>query len=269
MNKTKRTLFISSLVMLLALIVTVVSVSAAWFSNTASVSKDGFIIGSDTIQEFASIKIDTDLSGEGGTPIWPAIARKGALSGVKAPTGKILTTTESGLVEKVAKHADVYFPVTFIGMPDEGYDDQRKSLKLSVDSITIEKYVQKEDDKIVSYTDFKTDFNVELDMVAITKTENGEQTETTIATIPMDGVDASNLTDNQIFYVQPYENGEPTYNLYMLLKPSVSYYIHAKVYFNHIDEECNPELLYTTINLNFSMTILKVGDFNIRVEFGG
>lgn len=256
MNKTKRTLFISSLVMVLTLIVAIVSVSAAWFGNTANVSKDGFVIDSDTLQEFASIEIDSDLTAEGGEKLWPAIAKKGELlkNGIVAPIGKTLKAA-NGVVQRGAKCATVYFPVTFMGAGDEGYTDQRKSLKLSVESATIAKYVVKDsDDKIVSFTNFKNDFNVELDMVSITKAEGQVPTVTLIS---MDGVDAGNLTGNQIFYVQPYENGEPTYNLYMLLQPGISYYVRATIYFNHIDEECNPELLYETISFNFSMSILK------------
>ena len=57
MNKTKRTLIVSSVVMALVLIVTVVSVTAAWFSNVASTKEDGFTINSTTLKESANITI--------------------------------------------------------------------------------------------------------------------------------------------------------------------------------------------------------------------
>ena len=80
MNKTKRTLIISSIVMALAFIVTVVSVTAAWFSNVSSSKQDGFIIGSTTLKESATISIDTNVGGSSDVSIWPAVVKKGYLA---------------------------------------------------------------------------------------------------------------------------------------------------------------------------------------------
>ena len=44
MNKTRRTLIISSVIMAMAFIVAVVSVSAAWFGDMKSASRAGFVI---------------------------------------------------------------------------------------------------------------------------------------------------------------------------------------------------------------------------------
>ena len=76
MNKTKRTLIISSIVMALAFIVTVVSVTAAWFSNVSSSKQDGFIIGSTTLKESATISIDTNVGGSSDVSIWPAVVEE-------------------------------------------------------------------------------------------------------------------------------------------------------------------------------------------------
>ncbi len=48
-------------------------------------------------------------------------------------------------------------------------------------------------------------------------------------------------------------DGEPSYDLYMAVDSAVEYYVEAIVYFNKVDEEVNPELLYTEIYLNFAI----------------
>ena len=79
MNKTKRTLIVSSVVMALVLIVTVVSVTAAWFSNVASTKEDGFTIDSTTLNESANITIGDESIGESNTMVWPAVLNPGTM----------------------------------------------------------------------------------------------------------------------------------------------------------------------------------------------
>lgn len=263
--------------MALALIVTVVSVSAAWFGDAVGTRRDGFIIDSDTLQEFASIKVDSDVTGEGGTKLWPAIAKKGWLlsNGNVAPTGSVLKTADSvNGIDVGAKKAVIYFPVSFVGTADVDAAGQtidgRKSLNLNVSSVTIDKYVTKDENgKITDFVDFRSDFNVEMDLVSVSK----EGDDNVITEISMDGINPNALKDDQIFFVQPdiADSAEPGYDLYMLLMPGTDYFVRATIYFNSIDEECNPELLYTTISFNFTMNILKNGESNwvdIRQTYG-
>ena len=65
MNKTKRTLIVSSVVLTLIVIVTAISATAAWFSNIEDSSEDGFTIDSALLQESASIDIDSKATGYG------------------------------------------------------------------------------------------------------------------------------------------------------------------------------------------------------------
>ncbi len=177
MKKTKRTLLISSLIMALTLVVTIVSVSAAWFSNSTSTKSDGFLIGSDTVTEYASIKIDSTVTDkEGGYDIWPAKMQAGWLlnnNGVStvAPTGSILKNADQTIgVSTGARCAKVYFPITFVGAGDTGYTDGNKSLKLSLASVRIDEYtVFNKDDatKVDSFTDFRGDFLVEMSIVSV------------------------------------------------------------------------------------------------------
>lgn len=258
MNKTKRTLIISSIVMALAFIVTVVSVTAAWFSNVSSSKQDGFIIGSTTLKESATISIDTNVGGSSDVSIWPAVVKKGYLAqGGVAPSGKALKTS-TAIVPTKAKTAVVYFPINFVGAPDsnaEGVEiDGRKSLQVNLNFASTEANpVKTEQDgkQVVTGTnkDVKGAFNVELDMVSVVK--NGDAY--TITPIDMTGVDPKKLSGtDKIYCNQPsLENGEPGYDLYLLVMPGETYYVRATIYFNQVDEEVDVELLYTRVFFNF------------------
>lgn len=263
MNKTKRTLIISSLVMALALIVTVVSVTAAWFSNVSDSRQDGFTIDSATLKESATISIDTNVGGS-NSEIWPAVAKKGYLAqGGVAPSGKTLKNA-SNAVDIKAKTAVVYFPINFVGAPDtktvDGQTtaiDGRKALEVSLNFVSTESNLKKEkqDDKEVivgTNKDVKSAFNVELDMVSVAKNADGGYT---ITPIDMTGIDPSKLSGTDDIYCnQPsLENGEPGYNLYLLVMPGETYYVRATIYFNQVDEEVDLELLYTTVYFNFGL----------------
>lgn len=258
MNKTKRTLIISSIVMALAFIVTVVSVTAAWFSNVSSSKQDGFIIGSTTLKESATISIDTNMGGSSDVSIWPAVVKKGYLAqGGVAPAGKALKTS-TAIVPTKAKTAVVYFPINFVGAPD--VDDKReeidgrKSLQVNLNFASTEaNLIKTEQDgkQVVTGTnkDVKGAFNVELDMVSVVK--NGNKYD--ITPIDMKGVDPKRLSGtNNIYCNQPSRaNGEPGYDLYLLVMPGETYYVRATIYFNQVDEEVDLELLYTSVFFNF------------------
>lgn len=251
MNKTKRTLIISSIVMALAFIVTVVSVTAAWFSNVSSSKQDGFIIGSTTLKESATISIDTNVGGSSDVSIWPAVVKKGYLAqGGVAPAGKALKTSTANVLT-TAKTAVVYFPINFVGAPDSKVNDKgeiveidgRKSLQVNLN------FASTEANLIKTEQDVKGAFNVELDMVSVVK--NGDAY--TITPIDMTGIDPKKLSGtDKIYCNQPsLENGEPGYDLYLLVMPGETYYVRATIYFNQVDEEVDVELLYTSVFFNF------------------
>lgn len=262
MNKTKRTLIVSSVVMALILVVTAVSVTAAWFSNFANSKAGGFTIDSALLQESVNITIDSSASGY-GTSLWPAVATPGYLEkGALAPYGTDLkdkkgeTYAVTG-VQKAAKCAVIYFPVRFEGSPDLDKDnvaiDGRRSLYLEVKHAYLG---TKPDDGNGSNTqngaitedatkDYLSSFNVEMKLVKVTKTVNGE-TVTTTAVEDLPSTEKPQGTANDVYYNQPNTANDkyPGYKLYMLLKPGVEYYVQATIYFNKLDEECDEKLLY-------------------------
>ena len=69
----------------------------------------------------------------------------------------------------------------------------------------------------------------------------------------MPGVDPKKLSGtDKIYCNQPsLKNGEPGYDLYLLVMPGETYYVRATIYFNQVDEEVDVELLHTSVFFNF------------------
>lgn len=253
MNKTKRTLIVSSVVMALILVVTAVSVTAAWFSNFAGSNAGGFTIDSALLQESVNITIDSSTS-DYGTALWPAVATPGYLEkGKVAPYGTDLKTTQTGVIDVKAKCAVIYFPIRFEGSPDLNEQnvaiDGRRSLYLDVKHAYLgtkpaENGNGNNTPSEDTTKDYLSSFNVEMKLVRVTKTVNGETVTTTVEDLP--STQTPQGTANDVYYNQPGNaNGKLTgYKLYMLLKPGVEYYVQTTIYFNQIDEECDEKLLY-------------------------
>ncbi len=280
MNKTKRTLIVSSVVMALILVVTAVSVTAAWFSNFAGSNAGGFTIDSALLQESVNITIDSSAS-DYGTALWPAVATPGYLEkGKIAPYGTDLKTTQTGIIDVKAKCAVIYFPIRFEGSPDLNEQnvaiDGRRSLYLEVQHAYLgtkpaengnENGAINEDET----KDYLSSFNVEMKLVRVTKTVNGETVTTTVEDLP--STETPQGTANDVYYNQPNTSNEkyPGYKLYMLLKPGVEYYVQATIYFNQIDEECDENLIYldeAKKSIVFKFEIKDKVDSNVDIREG-
>lgn len=268
MNKTKRTLIVSSVVMALVLVVTVVSITAAWFSNTVNTSQDNFTINSTTLQESANITIgDSDIE-ESNTFAWPAVLKEGVMQrGESYPSGTALKNASEKVLTP-ARVAVFYFPINFIGSSDlEGNQsiDGRRSLVLKVNSAKIVANVTDENGQtvktVVDETDYKDEFNVEMSLVTIDADKKVSQ-------IDLSNVYSDSLAGtNDVYYYQSSVDGEPDKNLYMLLIPGEEYYVKATIYFNKVDEEYD-NLLYLngkTLGFDFMLSS-EVGDVNIRAH---
>lgn len=254
MNKTKRTLIVSSVVMALILVVTVVSVTAAWFTNIADSTPTEFEISSDLLQESASISIDESVSGYGYS-VWPAIANPGYLAkGNLAPYGTALKNAKTGIIDKGANCAVLYFPITFVGAPDSGATDGRKSLVLNVVYAHLGTKNEGNDDVTESEENYLSAFNVEMELVRITETDGKTVSETIV---PVEPSDSSTAKD--VYYYQPFFDDAtkllPSYKLYMLVNPGDTYYVKATVYFNQIDEECDEKLIYMDVDKDKSIVL--------------
>lgn len=268
MNKTKRTLLISSIVMVLVLAVVLVSVTAAWFSIYASNKKDNIIIGSNTIKETVTIGEAKDSQ----NAIYPAIAKPGVASkGVVMPYGKDLLSPDNEnssdkKIVQTAQCAVFYFPINFIGAGDSGANDNRKTIQVSVESAYLVeesvKTLTKEQKEVL--TNYLDEFNVEMELVS--KSGDGESATYTKIT-PHEYADFDNDTQGDfVYYYQPEDDGKDVgNNLNMLIVPGTQYYVKATVYFNKVDEECEEILQYATQfgnKVQFTFTIKPIDNHN-------
>jgi len=236
--------------MVLALVAALVGVSAAWFGDTTMTNQGGFAIESDTLQDAATIDISA-AQGLDGLSIYPAVATPGYfLSGAKQPPigAPLKSDTLPQGVDEAAVCATVYFPISFIGTADTGYEDEnRKSLELILESANLKD--ESESENPYNYLD---EFNVELSLVSVTKDESGQITDSTplmTQTPPY----ANKLSGSEVFY------DALDYEMYMLVIPGNTYYVKAVIYFNKIDEECNFDLLGEVVRFNFKLNILSDG----------
>lgn len=283
MNKTKRTLIVSSIVMMLVLVIAIVSATAAWFSNFADSKQDGFTIDSTTMQESVSIGIDETVIGY-GKKVWPAVATKGYSSnanGTPFPLGQQLKSETNDGIDRTAQCAVFYFPIAFVGTADNWTEngqtvtDGRKSIKVSaISAILADVGTDGKETQISDSKNYIDDFNVEMSLVYVNMNENGENVASAITShSPLDfnksGVSASY---EYVYFHQPTITDtakDVSNDFYMLIMPGVKYYVKAVVYFNTVDEECDVELLSSTqfsraIQITFKVDYLNVADVNIR-----
>ena len=252
MNKTKRTLIISSCIMALAFVVAVVGVSAAWFGDMKSASQGGFVIESDTLQDVASIDINS-VKGMSGEQVFPAVSKKGYFQGINPPIGEVLRSEAlPDGIEKAAEVATIYFPIQFLGTPDSDYaDENRKSLELQLLSATVDG-----DDSAFDYAD---EFNVDTCLIDAALDSEGKFESDNGALPTTDGYEP--VSGGDVYYVSYGRS------LYMLVQPGLTYWVRVEIYFNKIDEECNPDLIGTVIKFNFKLNVLTDGGYIRNAEY--
>lgn len=195
--------------MALAFVVAVVGVSAAWFGDMKSASRGGFVIQSDTLQDSASIDIESSKGME-GEKIYPAIAERGYLlkEGAIAPTGAILKSDNlpAGVIEK-AQVATVYFPIQYVGTPDDNYDaENRKSLHIAMRSATIGKLTLTSDGTSVTYDRTKKIADAGTDSYA------GEWSATGASALVFNGKGAGSLGGTDFAYTVSKTDGTASFS---------------------------------------------------------
>lgn len=290
MHKTKRTLIVSSIVMILVLVVAIVSATAAWFSNYASSKEDGFTIDSTTVTESVSIGIDNTIVGY-GREVWPAVSKLGLASkGTEMPFGQTLISTKTDgspsndNIAQNAKCAVFYFPMTFVGTGDSWANDNRKSVQVSVASALLAEVGEDEKETLVANSaNYLEYFNVQMELVHVeeTTTDEGEGASTSNVATPITSHSykefnkEGDVNGDFVYFHQPTITNaakDVSNNLYMLIVPGTKYYVKATVYFNRVDEECPEELLYATkfsraIQIKFNIQFLQNTDkVDMRAE---
>lgn len=274
--KTKRTLIISSAIMALVLVVTIVSVSAAWFGDIKHAEHELNITSSRPSGE-ARIDLESANSlNDGTTKLVPAKAVDGDLLGGKTPpTGATLQTVNTSLgIASAANVVNIYFPFKYSGSADTGATDHKKSVKIWIDTAylssdlhydsTQQKYVPNDSENIVNYLD---EFYITLDVVGnvrkegnvisydVAEVEEGDGgfpkgTATKSGnTVTFSGLDAA----NSIYFVNDIEHKV----LYLLLPPGLDYYsVKVGISYNYIDEELNPATMNQRIMFGIKIEAL-------------
>ncbi len=245
--KSKKSIIISSLIMCLTLIVAIVSVTAAWFGNVTSgrISAD-LTIDSDTVDESANVEIDSSSTGEGNN-VYPAIALKGRVEtaypgnyGIyNGNSDKLYPTSETPVDSTIstnAKVATIYLTIDYIGSADKDAADGKKTLLMSLDGVYLASalgdYPNYEDGSLINY---KEEFNVKMSVV-----KN--------ASLETEQADADAECHNEYGVKNPYGH-----SMYFRVAPG-HHTVKFEIYFNKVDEECNFDLLNTTLSLRIKLT---------------
>ncbi len=262
MNKTKRTLIMSSIVMVMTFVVAIVGISAAWFGDVRRVSTNerDLIISSQRSDAQATIEIDSaSTSVIGGDRLVPAIADKGWLldqanSDKDVNALDVLNGGEG--ISAPATQVVLYLPFMYVGVPDEGFTDGRKFIRISLSSATLENPRKKGEDgkdivDINGMINFLDEFKAQMTVVKKVADATSEQ-----------GTRYEEYTPEEIEQLKTDKNGiswqtgEYGNSLDMLIAPGVSFYCKVTLYFAKVDEECDHDLLDTTVFFNFGISAI-------------
>lgn len=255
--KSKKTIIISSLIMCLTLIVAIVSVTAAWFGNvTSGKIEANLTIDSDTVDESANVEIDSSATGAGNN-IYPAIAVKGLVGSAypgnygkynensdklyPADLGKTPAEYLKGLISENAQVATIYLTIDYIGSIDASASDGKKTLLMSLDGVYLSADLgDKPNYEDTSLVNYKEEFNVKMSLVKNTGSAEDPQfveDETLSSDVHNDYNDKNPYGQLMYFRVVPGK-----------------YTVKFEIYFNKVDEECNFDLLNTTLSLRIKLS---------------
>ena len=247
--KTKRTLIISAAIMALALVVTIVSVSAAWFGDIKhqETSRQLYVSSQRPMGE-ASIDLSSAESLNDGTAdLVPAKAVNGWLLGGGTPlTGATLQTANVGNgIQTAATVAPIFFPFSYGGTADSGVSDGKKAIRIYIDTAYI-KVGNNADDSVNYLDDFYITFTVVKNVVKNPDTGAITYSAVTSATAAKSGdtVAFTGLVsgDETIYFKNDVEGRI----LYLLVPPDVdTYSVKVEISYNYLDEELN----HATVNI--------------------
>ncbi len=248
--KTKRTLIVSVCMMVVALIVAVVGVSAAWFGDILTDTASNLVISSTRPIGQASIDIESAGVLNDDDTLTPAItvASKMLADGVDPST---LDVTKTGTyVETAASQVTVIFPFSYLGVGDSGQTDGKKAVKIYIDGAYLYTTDTQTDDSgtetssvVDTSVNYVDDFNVTFDIVKdVTRNDSGTITGGT--TVASTAISSLTPSDGNVYY-----KTVDKHQVYMLVDPGVELYCRAVFYFNKVDEELSPKLVDTVINV--------------------
>lgn len=266
MKNTKRTLIISSLVMLLSLIVVIISVTAAWFGDTRNVSNKITISSEKEVIGNATIDIESaSPEREDGRLLTPAVIKAGLLMGDYTGVYNNINVLDTSLVDStnsdaskpllsVANTVTVYFPFIYNGGPDTAVGgDRKKSIEIALSSATLANPRKTNADGSITIDDtllnYSGEFCAEMTIVSRSVDEDGKETYTRLPPTPV--ADLPDSANTAMYW----EKNDDV--IYMVLTPGITYYCEVMIYFAKVDEECAPALIDTTVWFNFDIAAVR------------
>ena len=281
--KTRRTLIISAAIMALALIVTFVGVSAAWFGDIKHrESQRQLSVSSQRPMGEAAIDIESAASlNEDANKLVPAkvsvvngvswlLAGNYLLTGGVVPEGEVLRPdSETGNVKTAATSAistpasvvPIYFPFSYGGTADSGAADGKKAIKIYIDYayLTANSVADSSHNYIDDfYLTFTVVTNVTknpstgviTDTAAVSATATKDQAGEN-ATITFAGLSG---LDDSIYFVNDIANN----TLYLLVQPDVDKYsVRVDISYKYLDEELNPATIDKTIKFGVHIEVIN------------
>lgn len=256
--------------MALVLVVTIVSVSAAWFGDTLSVTNDIMIK-----TELPEGQIVIDTSGainKMDDKLVPAIVNKGyMLTGAGLQNLNVLDSSLVGAnkpLESIAQTVYVYFPIFGIGVSSS--QDMKLAAVVSLDGA----YILKDsahiiDNNYMSSVDYMDNLILKMEVVTdvhdeeVTDPSTGTKYMKTVST-PVASTPLASLTanDRKVFWGYSSELNE----IGILMDQGVNCYIKLSVTFSKVDEELPPELLDTLIRINVGVPQKPTREEVIAIE---
>ncbi len=256
--KGKKAIIISSLILGLTLIVAVVCTSAAWFGSVNSRTIADLEIGAGDASASTGVSIASgDIAGQS---LRPAVAKSGYFGNATKYPGNYFTGAEgetfdekkaveldpsNDLSEGIStKATSVQFVLSIRRAAAEGEgSDDIAPVKLILAGAYLEKDLTKVGSgeysgyEIADGMDrnFKNEFNVKMTLVQ-NKDGTGDVSQEIVQ------YDDSYSADNPFGHV-----------LTVQAKANVTYFVKFEIYFNKLDEECDPELLCAKLVLHIAL----------------
>ncbi len=248
---TKRTLIVSTCIMVLILIVTVVGVSAAWFGDILNdtFGDNEIVISSE--QPTGQTQIDASSAGmyKDSDTLTPAKTVDGYLLGGGDPASitNVLDASNANL-QSTASQVKIIFPFSYLGAGDSGEADGKKAIEVKLTGA----YLYDASANPIKSVNYMEDFTISFDIVkdvTITTTDGVNEISggTDVASTPIESLKKG---DGNIYY-----EDTQNYTSYMLVEPGVTYYCRITVHFNKVAEELNPALMDTNIQLAIQIDV--------------
>ena len=258
--KGKKAIIISSLILGLTLILTFVGTSAAWFGSVNSRTIADLEIGAGEASASTGVSIASgDIAGQS---LIPAVAKAGYFGNAIHYPGNYFTCAEGetfNINDAVAldpsnilsegistKATSVQFVLSIRRAAAEGEgSDDIAPVKLILAGAYLEKDLTKVGSGEYSGYEsadgrgrnFKNEFNVKMSLVQ-NKDGTGDVSQEVVQ------YDDSYSADNPFGHV-----------LTVQTKANVTYFVKFEIYFNKVDEECDPELLCAKLVLHIKLDL--------------